>query len=192
VQGAPDRLGSGDLDDLLQRPGRCVRGPGLLVIGVAEAGRDLTVSRHGQAALLQQTRASSRAAAAGSVAPVTEAGGTRYHASDDPRTRAAICSAEAQRGGIPSDQAVRCARRALRLAQQADDPLLVSAALDGLMAAAQTAADQHPIAAALAHRAAALQQGDRMAVLATASAFARAGYPYQQARSQALAERIPA
>jgi hypothetical protein len=61
-----------------------------------------------------------------------------------------------------------------------------------LVAAAQAATDQHPIAAALADRAAALQQADRMAVLATASAFTRAGYPYQQARSQALAERIPA
>src|SRR5690348_4267479 len=50
----PDGVRPGELDDLLQRPGRGVRRPGLLVIGVAEAGRDLAAAGDGKARLLQQ------------------------------------------------------------------------------------------------------------------------------------------
>ena len=45
---------------------------------------------------------------------------------------------------------------------------------------------RNPVAAALTRRAGALLRGDAGAVLATAAAFAQAGYPYQQARALAL------
>ena len=57
----------------------------------------------------------------------------------------------------------------------------------GLVAQAEVAAGRNPVAAALARRAAALFRGDADGVLGTAAAFARARYPYQQARTLALA-----
>jgi predicted ATPase/DNA-binding CsgD family transcriptional regulator len=55
----------------------------------------------------------------------------RAHAGDDPRAAAAISSAEAQNGGRRGPHAAELFARALRLARQAGDPLLISAALDG-------------------------------------------------------------
>jgi hypothetical protein len=57
----------------------------------------------------------------------------------------------------------------------------------GLVAQAEVAAGRNPVAAALARRAGALLGGDADGVLGTAAAFARARYPYQQARTLALA-----
>ena len=56
-----------------------------------------------------------------------------------------------------------------------------------LVAEAEAAADRNPVAIALARRAGALLRGDADGVLGTAAAFGRAGYPYQQARTLALA-----
>ena len=57
----------------------------------------------------------------------------------------------------------------------------------GLVAEAKSAAGRNPVATALARRAGALLRGDADGVLGTAAAFAHAGYPYQQARTLALA-----
>ena len=59
------------------------------------------------------------------------------------------------------------------------------------LAAAWAAADRNPVALALTQRAEALARGDRAAVLATAAAFARAGYPYQESRTLLLADPLP-
>ncbi len=56
-----------------------------------------------------------------------------------------------------------------------------------LVAEAESAADRNPVAIALARRARALFRGDTGGVLATAAAFAQAGYPYQQTRTLVLA-----
>src|SRR5690349_7008146 len=56
-----------------------------------------------------------------------------------------------------------------------------------LVAEAEGAADRNPVAIALARRAGALFRGDADDVLGTAAAFGQAGYPYQQARTLALA-----
>jgi hypothetical protein len=58
---------------------------------------------------------------------------------------------------------------------------------DRHVAAARAAADRNPVALALSQRAEALARGDRVAVLATAAAFAQAGYPYQESRTLLLA-----
>jgi predicted ATPase/DNA-binding CsgD family transcriptional regulator len=58
------------------------------------------------------------------------------------------------------------------------------------LAAARAAADRNPVALALTRRAAALARGDRTAVLATAAAFAQAGYPYQESRTLLLTDRL--
>ena len=57
----------------------------------------------------------------------------------------------------------------------------------GLVAEAEAAAGGNPVATALARRAGALFRGDADGVLGTAAAFGQAGYPYQQARTLALA-----
>ena len=57
----------------------------------------------------------------------------------------------------------------------------------GLVAEAKSAAGCNPVATALARRAGALLRGDADGILGTAAAFAYAGYPYQQARTLALA-----
>jgi len=56
-----------------------------------------------------------------------------------------------------------------------------------LVAEAEAAADRNPVATALTRRAGALLRGDADGVLGAAAAFAQAGYPYQQARTLALA-----
>jgi predicted ATPase/DNA-binding CsgD family transcriptional regulator len=56
-----------------------------------------------------------------------------------------------------------------------------------LVAEAEAAADRNPVAIALTRRAGALFRGDADDVLGTAAAFGQAGYPYQQARTLALA-----
>ena len=56
-----------------------------------------------------------------------------------------------------------------------------------LVAGAEAAAGGNPVATALARRAEALFRGDADGVLGTAAAFAQAGYPYQRARTLALA-----
>jgi len=61
----------------------------------------------------------------------------------------------------------------------------------GLVAEAKSAAGRNPVATALARRAGALLRGDADGVLGTAAAFAHAGYPYQQARTLALAATPP-
>jgi hypothetical protein len=57
----------------------------------------------------------------------------------------------------------------------------------GLVAEAEAAAGRNPVATALARRAGALLRGDADGILGTAAVFAQAGYPYQQARTLALA-----
>jgi predicted ATPase len=57
----------------------------------------------------------------------------RTHAGDDPRAAAAISSAEAQHSGLRGAHGAALASRSVRLARQAGDPLLISAALDGTM-----------------------------------------------------------
>ena len=59
----------------------------------------------------------------------------------------------------------------------------------GLVARAESAASRNPVA--LTGRAWALLHADADAVLGTAAAFAQAGYPYQQARTLALAAAMP-
>lgn len=59
------------------------------------------------------------------------------------------------------------------------------------LAAARAAASRNPVALALTERAGALARGDRAAALATAAAFARAGYPYQESRTVLLAGPMP-
>ena len=60
---------------------------------------------------------------------------------------------------------------------------------DDHLAAARSAASLNPVARALTQRAESLARGDTAAVRATATAFARAGYPYQKSRSLLLADR---
>jgi hypothetical protein len=60
-----------------------------------------------------------------------------------------------------------------------------------LVVEAESAADRNPVAIALAQRAGALLRGDADGVLGIAAAFAQAGYPYQQARTLALAAAPP-
>jgi hypothetical protein len=55
------------------------------------------------------------------------------------------------------------------------------------VAEAEAAGDRNPVAIALTRRAGALFRGDADGVLGTAAAFGQAGYPYQQARTLALA-----
>jgi hypothetical protein len=56
-----------------------------------------------------------------------------------------------------------------------------------LVAEAEAAADRNPVAIALIRRAGALFRGDADGARGTAVAFGQAGYPYQQARTLALA-----
>ena len=55
------------------------------------------------------------------------------------------------------------------------------------VAEAEATANGNPVAIALTQRAGALLRGDADGVLGTAAAFGQAGYPYQQARTLALA-----
>ena len=73
-------------------------------------------------------------------------------AGDDPRAVAAIGSAEAQDPGLTGAQAAELAGRALRLARQAGDPLLISAAYDAVTAGLMTEGDIHGAAATAAER----------------------------------------
>src|SRR2546421_8167734 len=65
--------------------------------------------------------------------------------------------------------------------------LVCTPAAPRLVAEAAAAADRNPVAIALTRRAGALFRGDADGVLGTAAAFGQAGYPYQQARTLALA-----
>ena len=76
----------------------------------------------------------------------------RAHASDDPRAVAAIGSAGAQDPGLTGAQAAERAGLALRLARQAGDPLLISAAYDAVTAGLMTEGDIHGAAATAAER----------------------------------------
>jgi predicted ATPase/DNA-binding CsgD family transcriptional regulator len=60
-----------------------------------------------------------------------------------------------------------------------------------LIAQARAAAGGNPVALALTRRAEALYRGDTAAVHGTAAAFARVGYPYQQARALGLGTARP-
>ena len=76
----------------------------------------------------------------------------RARAGDDPRAAAAIGSAGAQDPGLTGAQAAERAGRALRLARQAGDPLLISAAYDAVTAGLMTEGDIHGAAATAAER----------------------------------------
>jgi predicted ATPase/DNA-binding CsgD family transcriptional regulator len=76
----------------------------------------------------------------------------RAHAAGDPRAAAAIGSAEAQDPGLAGPQAAGLAGRALRLARQAGDSLLISAAYDAVTAGLMTEGDIHGAAATAAER----------------------------------------
>ncbi len=76
----------------------------------------------------------------------------RARAGDDPRAAAAIASAGAQDPGLTGAQAAERAGRALRLARQAGDPLLISAAYDAVTAGLMTEGDIHGAAATAAER----------------------------------------
>jgi len=80
----------------------------------------------------------------------------RAHAGGDPRAVAAIGSAEAQDPGLTGAQAAERAGLALRLARQAGDPLLISAAYDAMTAGLMTEGDIHGAAATAAERVGAL------------------------------------
>ena len=60
-----------------------------------------------------------------------------------------------------------------------------------LIAQARATAGGNPVSLGLTRRAAALYRGDTAAVHGTAAAFARAGYPYQQARALGLGTARP-
>ena len=76
----------------------------------------------------------------------------RARAGDDPRAAAAIGSAGAQNPGLTGAQAAERAGRALRLARQTGDPLLISAAYDAVTAGLMTEGDIHGAAATAAER----------------------------------------
>src|SRR6185312_13834307 len=76
----------------------------------------------------------------------------RARAGGDPGAAAAIGSAGAQDPGLTGAQAAGRAGRALRLARQAGDPLLISAAYDAVTAGLMTEGDIHGAAATAAER----------------------------------------
>ncbi len=65
----------------------------------------------------------------------------RRYAGGDPRAAAAVGSAEAQVASLSGTQAAEAAGRAVRLARQSGDPLLISAALDAATAGLMTQGD---------------------------------------------------